>query len=198
MATETEKFPARLHVIIARNASTAIVFRRGPSKHVCTMLWNMNNDEFSLGQWLKGRIYERRSDISPDGKEIAFVARGEVFVTSVDGSLTKRLTNTPEQERFVKFTSDGKAVAYCSERDGKWHTYQTKKLREEEPFFFASTLLNEEPLITNGSDNYLPEFSPDGKQVAYIEDRRTLKVMNLETKATVTLLTPDDFYHFRD
>ncbi|MGD1959204.1 MAG: S41 family peptidase [Fulvivirga sp.] len=140
----------------------------------------------------------REMDISPDGKEIAFVARGEVFVTSVDGSLTKRLTNTPEQERFVKFTSDGKAVAYCSERDGKWHTYQTKKLREEEPFFFASTLINEEPLITNGSDNYLPEFSPDGKQVAYIEDRRTLKVMNLETKATVTLLTPDDFYHFRD
>ncbi len=140
----------------------------------------------------------REMDVAPNGKEIAFVARGEVFVTSVDGSLTKRITNTPEQERFVKFTSDGKAIAYCSERDGKWHIYQTKKVRAEEPFFFASTLLEEETIVSNRADNYLPEFSPDGKQVAYIEDRRTLKVMNLETKATVTLLTPDDFFHFRD
>ncbi|MEM1407893.1 MAG: S41 family peptidase, partial [Bacteroidota bacterium] len=47
-------------------------------------------------------------------------------------------------------------------------------------------------------DNYLPVFSPDGKYLAFVEDRRTLKVMNLETKATTTLLTPDDLYHFQD
>ena len=88
MATETEKFPARLHVIIARNASTAIVFRRGPSKHVCTMLWNMNNDEFSLGQWLKGRIYERRSDISPDGKYLIYFALNGKWDSPTGGSWT--------------------------------------------------------------------------------------------------------------
>ncbi|NHF59443.1 peptidase S41 [Flavobacteriaceae bacterium TP-CH-4] len=140
----------------------------------------------------------REMDISMDGKEIAFISRGEVFVTSVEGSLTKRLTNTPEQERFVKFTHDGKAVAYSSERNGKWDIYQTKKVRKEEPFFFAATLVKEDTLISNGKDNYLPEFSPDGKSVAYVEDRRTLKVMNLETRATTTLLTPEDLYHFSD
>ncbi len=140
----------------------------------------------------------REMDISPNGKEIAFISRGEVFVTSVDGSLTKRLTNTPEQERFVKFTPDGKAVSYSSERNGKWDIYQTKKLRKEEPYFFASTLVKEDTLISNDKDNYLPEFSPDGKSVAYIEGRRTLKVMNLKTKQTVTLLTPEELYHFSD
>ncbi|MFK7812516.1 MAG: S41 family peptidase [Maribacter sp.] len=140
----------------------------------------------------------REMDISPDGKEIAFISRGEVFVTSVDGSLTKRLTNTPEQERFVKFTHDGKAVSYSSERNGKWDIYQTKKLRKEEPYFFASTLLEEDTLISNAKDNYLPEFSPDGKSVAFIEGRRTLKVMNLKTKQTVTLLTPEELFHFSD
>lgn len=140
----------------------------------------------------------REMDISPDGKEIAFISRGEVFVTSVEGSLTKRLTNTPEQERFVKFTHDGKAVAYASERDGKWNIYQTKKVRKEEPFFFASTLVKEEVLIANENDNYLPEFSPDGTSLAYIEGRRTLKVMNLKTKAVTVLLTPEDLYHFQD
>ena len=141
----------------------------------------------------------REMDISPDGKEIAFIARGEVFVTSVDGSLTKRITNTPEQERFVKFGPGGKTVVYSSERDGKWHIFQTKRLREkEEPFFFASTILEEEALVSNEFDNYLPEFSPDGKKMAYIEGRRTLKVMDLESKNTTTLLTPDDLYHMSD
>lgn len=140
----------------------------------------------------------REMAIAPNGKEIAFIARGEVFVTSVDGSLTKRITNTPENERFVKWTTDGKHVVYSSERDGKWSIFQTKKSRDEEPFFYAATLLEEEALVRNDFDNYLPEFSPDGKQLAFIEGRKTLKVMDLESKNTTTLLTPDDLFHQSD
>ncbi|PIB29193.1 peptidase S41 [Maribacter sp. 4U21] len=140
----------------------------------------------------------REMDISPDGKEIAFVSRGEVFVTAVDGSLTKRLTNTPEQERFVKFMPDGKAVTYASERDGKWSIYKTSKIRKEEPYFFAATILKEDTLLTTTTDVYLPEFSPDGNLMAYIEGRRTLKVKNLKTNTTTTLLTPNELYHFSD
>ncbi|GAB5528189.1 MAG: S41 family peptidase [Roseivirga sp.] len=141
----------------------------------------------------------REMDISPSGKEIAFIARGEVFVTSVDGSLTKRITNTPEQERFVKWGPEGKSVVYSSERDGLWHIFETRRVREEEePFFFASTLLEEKPLVSNKLDNYLPEFSPDGKKMAFVEGRRTLKIMDLESKNTTTLLTEKDLYHMRD
>lgn len=137
--------------------------------------------------------------ISPNGKEIAFTARGEVFVTSVDGSLTKRITNTPEQESFVTFSPDGKSVVYASERDGRWSIFKTTKIREnEEPFFFASTLLKEEPLVQNKLDNYLPNFSPDGKKLAFIEGRRTLKVLDLASNNTTTLMTPEDLYHMGD
>lgn len=141
----------------------------------------------------------REMSISPDGKEIAFIARGEVFVTSVDGSLTKRITNTPQQERFVQFAPDGKSVVYASERDGKWQIYQTKRLREkEEIFFFASTLLKEEVLVSSAVDNYQPIFSPDGKKLAYVEGRRTLKVLDLATKTSVTLMTPEQLFHMGD
>ncbi|MDI1321163.1 MAG: S41 family peptidase [Algoriphagus sp.] len=140
----------------------------------------------------------REMSISPDGKEIAFIARGEVFVTSVDGSLTKRITNTPEQERFVEFAPDGKSVVYSSERNGKWQIFQTTKTRAEEPFFFASTLLQEKPLVSVTEDAYLSKFSPDGKKLAYIEGRRTLKILDLASKTTVTLLTPEQLFHMSD
>ena len=140
----------------------------------------------------------REMDVAPNGKEIAFISRGEVFVTSVDGSLTKRITNTPEQERFVKFTPDGNSVAYASERNGKWSIFKTSKVRSEEPYFFAATLFKEDTLISAKTDVYLPEFSPDSTYIAYIEDRRTLKVKNLKTNETNTLLTPEELFHMRD
>ena len=71
--------------------------------------------------------------VSPSGKEIAFVARGEVFVTSVDEAFTKRLTDTPEPERFVTWGPEGKSVVYASERAGKWSVYQTEKVRRRNP-----------------------------------------------------------------
>ncbi len=65
---------SRLHVLLAREAPIGLVIRRGPSRQVCTILWNRQTDTFTLGQWLKGRIYERRCDLSPDGTHIIYFA----------------------------------------------------------------------------------------------------------------------------
>ncbi len=152
-----------------------------------------NNDKFIS---INGGVNEM--SISPNGKEIAFIARGEVFVTSVEESFTKRLTNTPEAERFVSWGPEGESVVYSSERNGKWSIYKTEKTRAEEPFFYASTLLKETPVIESKTDNYLAQYSPDGKKLAFIEGRRTLKIMDVATKSEVTLLTPKDLFHMRD
>lgn len=152
-----------------------------------------NSDKFIT---INGGVQEMA--VHPNGKEIAFIARGEVFVTSVDGSFTKRITNTPETERFVTFSADGKSVVYSSERNGKWSIFKSEKIRDEEPFFFASTLLKEEVLVETNEDNYLPEYSPDGKKLAYIAGRRTLRVKDVASGKTVDLLTPNDLFHMRD
>ena len=65
---EREAFPARLHVLLASGSSRAVVLRRGPSGAVASFLWDRRDDSFALGQWLRGRIYERRADLSPDGR----------------------------------------------------------------------------------------------------------------------------------
>ena len=140
----------------------------------------------------------REMAISPNGKEIAFIARGEVFVTSVDKSFTKRLTNTPENERFVTWTPDGKSVVYSSERNGKWSVFKTEKIRKEEPFFYAATLLKETAVLENKYDNYLAQYSPDGKKIAFVEGRRTIKVRDITSKKETVLLSPKDLFHMRD
>ncbi len=125
--------------------------------------------------------------VSSNGKEVAFIVRGEVFVTAVENGYTKQITNTPEQERNVDFSPDGKALIYSAERNGSWNVYQTKLGREEEKYFYASTVLNETALTNDKNESFQPLFSPDGKEVAYIEDRKALKVINLASKKARTI-----------
>jgi len=68
------RFAARLHVLMASAAPVGVVIRRGPAKRVATYLWDRTTDEFQIGQWLKGRIYARRSDLSPDGRHFLYFA----------------------------------------------------------------------------------------------------------------------------
>jgi C-terminal processing protease CtpA/Prc/Tol biopolymer transport system component len=140
----------------------------------------------------------RELAISSNSKEVAFISRGEVFVTSVDGGVTKRITNTPEQEAGVTFSPDGKTLIYASERGNRWKIFEARRAREEEPYFFASTVIKETALIDNDKENYQPVYSPDGKEVAFIENRMTLKVLNLESKQTRTLLTDKELFSTRD
>lgn len=126
------------------------------------------------------------SSVSPDGTQIAFVVRGEVFVTSADYSSTKRITNTPAAESSVSFGGDNRSIVYESQRDGKSDIYIAKIVRDEDPNFANATLISEEKLIS-GKDNVermSPQFSPDGKEVAFVQDRNKIMIYNLDTGVT--------------
>lgn len=140
----------------------------------------------------------RSMAVSPNGKEVAFIFRGEVFTSAVDGSTTKRITNTAEQETTVSFSPDGKSLLYASERGDSWKIYQTAIVRKEEPYFYASTVLKETPVIANDKENYEPSFSPDGKEIAFIENRNTLKIYNIASKQVRTLLTAKELFSMGD
>ncbi len=141
----------------------------------------------------------RHVAVSPSGKEVAFIIRGDVFVTSVDYQTTKRITNTPAQERSVNFSPDGRSLVYAGERDGIWNIYTTSLVRPEEKMFTYATELKEQQ-ITHSKDKpcFQPTWSPDGKSIAYLENRTTLKVIHPKTGKSVTVLDGKYNYSYGD
>lgn len=136
--------------------------------------------------------------VSPSGKEIAFVVHGDVYVTSTDYTTTKRITDTPEQERNVNFSPDGRSLVYASERGGLWQIYQTSIVNKDEKQFTYATQLKEEQLVKSALVDMQPAYSPDGKSVAYIEDRGALKAVDVKTKAVRQLMDGKFQYSYSD
>ena len=137
-------------------------------------------------------------EMSPDGSEIAFISRGEVFVSSTEHGTTRRITNTPEQERSVSFSPDGRSLLYASERGNSWKLYRNDLTDKDEPNFFNATSFKEKPVLESETEAFQPRFSPDGLEVAYLEERTTLKVLNLKSGATRVILPGEMNYSYAD
>lgn len=129
--------------------------------------------------------------VSPDGKSLAFISRGDVYVTSVEYSSTKQITKTPAAESDITWSSDGKKLIYVSERDGKYNIYEATLGRDDDQNFSNATVINEKPMFkADGHERTAPIMSPDGKKLAFILDRNTLAVMDMKTKAVKSLTDP--------
>lgn len=136
--------------------------------------------------------------VSPDGKEIAIVLRGDVFVTSAEHRTTKRITNTAVQERGVSFSKDGRTLYYASERNGHWGIWATS-LTDKNDKGFTYAVKMEEKLITKpGETCFQMQVSPDGKMIAYLKDRTAVAVMDIKSGKETILLDKSVNYSYQD
>lgn len=120
--------------------------------------------------------------LSPNGKEMAIVVRGDIYVTSVDYGTTRRITNTAGQERTPTFSPDGRTLVYAGFRNGSWNLYSATIAKASEPFFFAASAVKEEVLLDSPEETFQPLFAPKGTEVAFLKDRTKICIIDTKTK----------------
>jgi Tol biopolymer transport system component/C-terminal processing protease CtpA/Prc len=118
--------------------------------------------------------------LSPDGKKVAFVVRGEIFADFADKETDKeqrqgpsfRATNTPFRERDAGWSPDSRRLVYTSDRHG-----------DAEVYLYDFVSHAETRLTESDGPKAAPCFSPDGKWIAYARGDDEIRLLDAESHA---------------
>ncbi len=127
-----------------------------------------------------GRVSDYK--LSPDGKKIAAIVRGEIFVMAEDGGYARNITNTPWKESDLDWDKESRNIVYVSDTGANPDLYFISALGDKKPLKLTAT----------EEDELSPKFSPDGKHIAYYRGKKQLRLIDKDGKND-RLLAEDDF-----
>lgn len=126
-------------------------------------------------------------DVSPDGKKLAFVSRGEVFVSDIEGKFIKMINRgSAERAREIKWMSDNKTLLFNQTLEGytNWYTIAadgTGALKQ---------------LTGDKMNNRAISFNKKRDKAVYLSGRGEVRVMDLKTLQSKTV-AKDEIWGFQ-
>ncbi len=126
----------------------------------------------------------RMPAMSPDGRQLAFVYRGDIWIAPSGGGPARALTQHVEAEVNPVFSPDGQWVAFGSKRNGNWDIFATP----------ASGGLARQLTWHSGAD--LPQgWSPDGTKILFSgrRDSPNNGIYTIDVATLRTELVVEDF-----
>ena len=156
--------------------------------------FNINEDYKTTAEILvKLRRDAREFALSPDEKELAFVVYGDIYVMELDENnpgKIKRITFTPEPEKDIAWNPVTEEIIYTSLEDGDWDLYIIKPKKERK--FVDDYIFEKIKVLDTPVTEKKPKFSPDGKKIAFLQNKGTLCVMDKSGKKVKRLTEKND------
>ncbi|MCE7994876.1 MAG: PDZ domain-containing protein [Roseivirga sp.] len=117
-------------------------------------------------------------DISADEKKMAFVSRGELFVSDISGKFIKQLsTNPKERVTEVKWLEDNQTLIYTQTVNGYTNLFSID----------ASSGEGEKQLTKDDQSNRNLEVNADKSHAVYLSGINEVRLLNLETMKSETI-----------
>lgn len=115
--------------------------------------------------------------VSPDGKEIAIVHRGEIFVRRIDEDASEltRVTRHPARDHDISWTPDSKSLVFISDRHGQPDIYQVRADDDVDRLVYARRHAVSRLTETDDFESR-PSPSPDGKLLGFVRNQGDLVV----------------------
>lgn len=141
----------------------------------------------------KEKDYEVRGaistfDVSPDGKKLAFVSRGELFVSDIDGKFVQQIKRgSAERVREVKWMNDNKSVLFNQTFDGYANWYSVRADSTSTPKQISNDKRNNRSLVMNKKRT----------MAVYLSGRDEVRLLDLKTLQSKTIVK-DEIWAFQN
>ena len=146
-----------------------IVFSSATGVDGKTQVWTMSANGRGRHALTPRTSYDEQPDLSPDGRRIAFVAHGNIYVMNVGGSGLRRLTSSPANEAAPAWSFDGGWIAYSSFRSGKSDIWKMRANGSGKKRLTRTAALED-----------VPDWSPNGLKIVYAGPQARIWVMNAD------------------
>lgn len=198
LKTKTEKqitFHKKFDVKNIDANTNGIVYEQGgflhflqpETKKTNQIIINVNGDlNYSRTRWMdvSGRDLTN-PNVSPKGKRAIFEYRGEIFTIPKENGTWRNLTNSSGvADRAPVWSPKGNKVAWFSDKNGEYELVLADQNGENKAFI----------KLPNPTFYFKPEWSPNGKYIAYTDTNFVIWIVNLETKR-ITKVDADGFAH---
>lgn len=125
-------------------------------------------------------------DVSPDGKKMAFISRGKLFVSDTKGKFVKEIpTNKLEAIGEVKWLKNNMSLLYSESYKGYYNWFKVD----------VDNAANKKQITKNNMNNRQITFNKDMTKGVYLRGRNEIHILDLKTFKS-ELVVKDELWGF--
>jgi len=127
-------------------------------------------------------------DVSPDGKKLAFVSRGELFISDIEGKFVRQINrNSAERVKQVKWTSDNRTLVFNQTLNGYTNWYSIAADGSAALKQLTNDTKNNRELVVNKKRD----------KAVYLSGRDEVRLLDMKTLTSKTI-AKDEIWGFQN